>query len=195
MRKHITSISLLLESVCPGWLFIYPISLQSRDHDPAWVNERNKQIFPIISLISDVVRDGSLDQTVLKWAAISSSSAAQLIYILGIYMQMKTACLLLEIGMQTHIMLPHHFVFLYNSSLFKVDSCTIWSTQLSCWAHNRCVLKKKVFSVSDCQDIHKAYFLPTSPPLLLLLQYQVYGLHISTGDLSFLQVIIYGMIM
>lgn len=42
--------------------------------------------------------------------ATSSSSAAWLIYILSIYIEMKMACLDMEIGMQTHIMLPHHFV-------------------------------------------------------------------------------------
>lgn len=45
------------------------------------------------------------------------SVAAWLIYILSIYIQMKMARLVMEIGMQTHIMPSHHFVEMYNSIL------------------------------------------------------------------------------
>lgn len=38
-----------------------------------------------------------------------SSGAAWPIYILSIYIQMKMTCLVMEVGMQTHIMPPHHF--------------------------------------------------------------------------------------
>lgn len=41
-------------------------------------------------------------------------SAAWLIYIPSINIQMKMARLVMEIGMQTHIMPPHHFVEIYT---------------------------------------------------------------------------------
>lgn len=47
--------------------------------------------------------------------AISSSSAAWLIYILSINIQMKTTCLVIEIGMQTHTVRAHHFVEIYST--------------------------------------------------------------------------------
>lgn len=50
-------------------------------------------------------------------SAISSSGAAWLIYILSINIQMKTACLVVEIGMQTHTVRAHHFVKIYSTVL------------------------------------------------------------------------------
>lgn len=122
MRKHITSISILLESICSAWLHFHPIRSQSRSPDLAWVNEWNGQIFPIIWLLSyleswykdigcsvrQITGANGVQMINPSPTAISSSSAAWPIYILNIYIQMKMACLVMEIGMQ--IMLPHHFV-------------------------------------------------------------------------------------
>ena len=106
--------------------------------------------------------------------AISSSGAAWLIYILSIYIQMKMACLVMEIGMQTHIMPPQHFVETYNSVLsgFCLVQCfgshfaeyQIHQIRLSCPDRDKHVLQKIIQDFGIVR-VYVELILPNTEPV------------------------------
>lgn len=154
VRKHLLSLTLLPSNLAAQkpWASSGP-----------WMQWGNVQLFVTLSYpegwyvvkkISDVecvMRSNSVKMMKPGPTAISSYSPAQPIYILSIYIQMETACLVMEIGIQTHIMPPHHFVEVYPT-VFRIDSFHFGpliyivdqtkSMEVSCLNYIKCFVQK-----------------------------------------------------
>lgn len=129
--------------------------------------------YQIWSVCHEISGSNSVQMINPNPTAISSLSAAWLIYILSINIQMKMACLVTEIGMQTHIVRAHHFVKLYNNILsgFFLLECSIYpvlsirSSQLSCQDHNRCVFSN-IYNILGLQVCMQSLLLRRQSPII-----------------------------